>query len=159
MSDCKPIYSLKSPYSGVSIDSSTGVVTVQSNAVSGTVKIQASYGNLTPTTATLTLSNPNILCFTDEEYCIDAYDGIDFPVYICAYVEDGQGVEVTAPELVSLVYTADSGASNTTGIFTKEELEISPGEETHVTATALLSDGTELNEAVLVYAPYIHPRR
>jgi hypothetical protein len=57
--------------------------------------------------------------------------------------------------IVSLIYTSESGASNTTGIFSKEDLQISPGEETYVTAAAKLSDGTSLKEAVRVYAPYI----
>jgi hypothetical protein len=95
------------------------------------------------------------LYFSGDDYWLDAYEGMDFPVYIYAYVEDGQGVVVTAPELVSMVYTSDSGVSNTTGKFTKEDLEISPGEETYVTATATLNNGTILQEVVLVVAPYI----
>ena len=99
------------------------------------------------------------LYFGGEDYWIDAYENMDYPVYIEAYVEDDQGTLVTAPELVSLVYTADSGVHNTTGIFTKEDLDISPGEQTNVTATAVLSNGIILQETTVVDAPYIQGRR
>lgn len=101
---------------------------------------------------------PCSLLFSEEYYWIDAYVGSNSPVYIYAYVEDEQGAEITAPELVSMVYTSDFGVSNSTGIFTKEDLDILPDEETYVTATATLSDGTILQEVVLVVAPLIEAR-
>jgi subtilisin family serine protease len=108
----------------------------------------------------LTEAIPYTLYFDSEYgYIIDAYEGINVPVYICAYVEDEQGSLVTAPELASLEYTSDSGVTNTSGIFSKEDLEILPGEQTYVTARATFSNGKFLEERTLVDAPYIDIRK
>jgi len=56
------------------------------------------------------------------------------------------------------VYTADSGVSNSSGIFSKEDLAIAPGEMTFVTATALLNNGVILEEATIITAPFISAR-
>jgi hypothetical protein len=117
----------------------------------GRLNAYSALNNLTTTTL-------YSLYFSDSGYWIDAYEGMNFPVYIDAYVADEYGVQVTEPELVSIVYTADSGVSNTTGIFTKEDLDISPGEMTFITAMALLSNGVILEEATVVDARYISAR-
>ena len=92
-----------------------------------------------------------------DGYTIDAYEGIDTPVEIYAYVMNSQGVIGVYPELISIVYTADTGASNETGIFTKEDLDISPGEEVGVSVVATFSDGSTLQGTTVVYADYIQP--
>ena len=92
-----------------------------------------------------------------DGYTIDAYEGIDTPVEIYAYVMNSQGVMGVYPELISIVYTADTGASNETGIFTKEDLAISPGEEVGVSVVATFSDGSTLKGTTVVYADYIQP--
>jgi hypothetical protein len=84
-------------------------------------------------------------------------------VYIYAFVLDGQGDIVSGPEVVSVVYVADSGAQNTTGEFTLDDLEIDvwgwyyPTNTTYVTAIATLSNGTILQEQALVEAMAIQP--
>jgi hypothetical protein len=150
---------MQSAYSGVTVNSTTGEVTISFTAATGTVYIQANYGLLTAAIP-LRLSdytlNFNYNNSADGCYFINDCEPT---VYINAYVTDRKGHRVTWPELVSIVYTSDSGLSNTTGEFTQEELDLySWDEPTGVTATATFSDGTILQKSVLVYIIRIPPR-
>ena len=164
MSGCNPVYSIVPNHPGVTINGSTGELLIYSSASvpAGTINIKANYGTLTQADVPLILINTVAyaydLFFSDPEgYFIDAYEGIDIPVEIYAYVMDSQGMLSIYPELVSLVYMADSGVSNETGVFTKEDLNISPGEEVGVTVIATFIDGSTLYGSTVVYADYIQP--
>ena len=162
-----PLYSLQDSYNGVSINSSTGEVTIDSTATAGTVYITASYGPLSASVP-LVLSGGSANTYSLVFYRLfwDEYEPCDHfllditstdTAYIYAHVLDSQWDFVTAPELVSIVYTSDSGVENTTGEFTMDELEIDPygwygSSETYVTAIATLSDGTVLQESLLIWA-------
>jgi hypothetical protein len=55
--NCEVTYSINPAYVGVTINSSSGLITIQSSADAGAVNIVASYGTLTPTSVLLTLSS------------------------------------------------------------------------------------------------------
>jgi len=83
-------------------------------------------------------------------------------VYINAFVFDGQGNDVTGPEVVSIVYASDSGVQNTNGVFTLDELEIGcwgeyPDVYTYVNVTATLSNSMVLQTQTIVEAIAIAP--
>ena len=167
---CSPTYSLLNPYSGVSVNGSTGEVTVQSSAVAGTAYVKSSYGILTvtepltlmepliPSDYTICYENLNELGFFDEYegYFIDMYSPI---VCISAYVLDGDGYLVEWPDLVSTVYLSDSGIQNTTGEFEMEELEIMGYGPTWVTVEVILSDNTIIQDIVKVELYSVPPLR
>jgi glutamyl endopeptidase len=178
MSWCSPTYSLLSAYSGVSVNSTTGAVTIQSSAAAGTVNIVASYGllscmapltfNMSNSAYTMVFYNNNNSepCYYDDNegsyyYYIDV-NSTD-TINLCAYVLDSEGEIVTWPELISVEYVSDSEVMNTTGEFTLEELGIHAWgwypSVTYVTVTAILSDSTVLQGLARVEATAIQPRR
>ena len=178
MSWCSPTYSLQNPYSGISVNSTTGEVTIQSTAAIGAVNIVASYGLLSymaPLTLTISSSEYTIVFYENDEICDYNYyeDAYQYYVdvnstdtaYLCAYVLDSTDAIVTWPELVSIEYSSDSGVVNSSGIFTLDELEIGlwwnnyNTSITFVTVTATLSDNTVLQGLVCVEAIAIKPRR
>jgi subtilisin family serine protease len=99
--------------------------------------------------------------YHDNNYIVDINS--TNTAYVCARVIADLENTVGAPQLASIVYESDSGVINTTGEFTLDELEIAPfiyeSNETYVTATATLSDGTILQESAIVEAIAINPRR
>ena len=56
MNGYAPVYAVENPYSGVSVDNATGLITVSSGTAAGTINIVASYDNLSPVTVELILS-------------------------------------------------------------------------------------------------------
>jgi hypothetical protein len=104
---------------------------------------------------TITAGGMYSLVFDSAEYIFD----FDFEStgYITAYVLNSLGNIVTAPTLVSIVYTTEHWAESTTGEF--EFFDLWPyyyrgQRETYVTATATLSNGTILQEDVRVETIY-----
>jgi hypothetical protein len=170
MSVQNPAYSLQNTYSGVSVNSTSGLTTIQSSAAAGSATLVAKYGSLTATAAlTLTKTgnaNTYSLDFYYDGWPCNCYYYIDYTteysVIINAKAKNNLGAFVTGPELLSIVYKADTGAENTSGEFTVDELELDPwgypGKyEAYITATATFSDGTVLQKVACVEALVIPP--
>jgi uncharacterized repeat protein (TIGR02543 family) len=108
------------------------------------------------------IKRTDYILYFDEPYGYYIANDGWAPVEISAYVMDGKGTPITAAELLSIVYTAESGVKNTTGLFTLEDLNLGNEDDylcnTTVTAVAALKNGTVLRETVDVYMLFIPPR-
>jgi hypothetical protein len=95
MANLTVTYSLAAAYAGVSINSGTGVVTVASTALPGTVTLKATYGALSGT-ATLALN-----AAANTSYSINAVAGAEYLVAITA-----ENVSSFASVTYTLAYNA-----------------------------------------------------
>ena len=145
MQGLTPSFIIEPVYNGVSIDSSSGIVTITSLASPGNVALYASYGGITAA-STVTLSGPMPtgvygLQFDEPYYELQLEEwpdeeGYNPSVIVCATAVgiSGQGIPLSASITYSNGYTL-----NTTGEFFATELWY---DNSLVTATATFSDGT-----------------
>ena len=115
MGGVSPTYSLQSAYSGVSINSTTGVVTIQSSAASGTVTLKASYGSLTAATAPLNVTNltpvPTTVVFVQSSYSITIPKNGNEQINISAQVKDQFGNTMSGYSITYSLQSPYNGVS------------------------------------------------
>jgi hypothetical protein len=86
-----PTYSIAPSYSGVSVDSSTGTVTVLSSAAGGNVTLKASYSSLPQASATLSLKKPTTIVFNPPSYSANIPASSSTTTTVTAQVKDQNG--------------------------------------------------------------------
>ena len=161
ISGISPVYSIDPSYSGVTINESTGVVTITSSAVPGDVIIYATYGSISEdVTLTLSATVPagTYEIYFDEEWYnfeLEYYPDEDWynpsiTLSATAMGTDEQGNALTA----DIVYT-NGYTENSTGEFTALEL----WDDRYVTAIATFSDGNVVEVDTEVWITIISPRR
>jgi len=120
MSNLSVTYSLATPYSGVSIDATTGIVTVASTALPGTVNLKATYGALSGT-ATLTLPpTPTSVAFNSQNYQATIPANGNITLTAQAYVYDQSNTVMSSLSVTYSLVTPYTGVSinSTTGVVT-----------------------------------------
>ena len=162
MNGCTPTYSLQNPYSGVSVNSTTGVVTVQSSAAVGTATVVASYGSLTNATASLSLTittpTPTTLTFVQNMYSATIPASGTDTVTIIAHVKDQNGnvMNGCAPTYSLQIPYSGVSVNSSSGVVTIQSsaavgtatVVASYGSLTSVTATLSVEKSTAYNFTV-----------